>query len=114
MTTGRLAAAADDLLDPGPHVAELDPERGQGRRRDAVALVDQAEEEVLGPDVVVVEQARLFLRQHDDPPGPVGEAFEHDKNCPSLRQPPSTSSSSRVRNAGGRRTGSCVPGVTLT
>ena len=39
--------------------------------------MDQAEQDVLGADVVVVEQARFFLRQDHDPPGPVGEAFEH-------------------------------------
>ena len=32
---------------------------------------------MLGADVVVVEQARFFLRQHHHSAGPVGEAFEH-------------------------------------
>jgi hypothetical protein len=32
---------------------------------------------VLGADVVVVEQAGLFLGQDDHPAGPVGESFEH-------------------------------------
>ena len=67
--------------------SSVDPERGQGRRRDAVALVDQPEEEVLGADVVVVEQARLFLGQDDHPPGPVGEAFEHRQKLSRPRQP---------------------------
>ena len=39
--------------------------------------MDQTEEEVLGPDVVVVEQARLFLREDNDTTCPVREAFEH-------------------------------------
>ena len=46
--------------------------------RHPVALVDQAEQEMLGADVVVVEQARFLLRQHDHTAGPVGEPFEHD------------------------------------
>ena len=46
-------------------------------RRDALALVDQPEQEVLGPDVVVVEHARFLLRKHDHATGPVGEPFKH-------------------------------------
>ena len=54
------------------------PRRLERLGGDAFALVDQTEQDVLGADVVVVEQARFFLGQHHDPPGPVGEAFEHD------------------------------------
>jgi hypothetical protein len=43
----------------------------------ALTLVDEAEQDVLRADVVVVEHARLFLREHDHPAGPVGEPFEH-------------------------------------
>jgi hypothetical protein len=39
--------------------------------------VDQSEEDVLGPDVVVVEHPGLFLSQDDDPTGTVGEPLEH-------------------------------------
>src|SRR5699024_9225048 len=45
--------------------------------RHPFALVDEAEEDVLGPDVVVVEEACLLLGQDHDPAGPVGEPFEH-------------------------------------
>ena len=68
---------ADDLLDLGAHGLERDAERLERLGRDALALVDQAEQDVLGADVVVVEQARFFLRQDDHSAGPVGEAFEH-------------------------------------
>ena len=51
-------------------------ERFEGLGGDALALVDEAEEDVLGADVVVVQEACFLLRQHDDPAGPVGEAFE--------------------------------------
>ena len=44
---------------------------------DAFALVDEAEQDVLGADVAVVQQPRFFLGEHHDPPGPVSEAFEH-------------------------------------
>ena len=40
-------------------------------------LLDEAEQDVLGADVIVVEHPGLFLGQHDDPAGAVGEAFEH-------------------------------------
>ena len=74
----RLAAVADDLLDLRAHGLERDAERLERLGRDALTLVDQAEQDVLGPDVVVVEEARLFLREDHDPSGPVGEALEHD------------------------------------
>ena len=72
----RRAALADDLLDLAAHGLERDAERLEGLGRDAFALVDQPEQDVLGADVVVVEEARFFLRQDDDPAGPVGEPFE--------------------------------------
>src|SRR4030095_4562688 len=40
-------------------------------------LVDQAEQDVLGPDVIVIEHPRLFLREDHHASGPVGEPFEH-------------------------------------
>ncbi len=72
-----LAAVADDLLDLRAHGLEGDAERLERLRGDALALVDQTEQDVLGTDVVVVEQARFFLRQDDHSAGSVGEAFEH-------------------------------------
>ena len=72
-----LTTVTDDLLDLRAHGLERDAERLERLRGDALALVDQAEQDVLGPDVVVVEQARFFLRQHHHSPSPVGEAFEH-------------------------------------
>jgi hypothetical protein len=39
--------------------------------------VDEAEQDVLGPDVVVVEEPSFFLGQDDDPACSVGKAFEH-------------------------------------
>jgi len=70
-------ALADDLHDLLPHRFQADPQRLQGLGRDAFALVDQAEQDVLGPDVVVAEHPGLFLRQDHNPPRPVGKPLEH-------------------------------------
>ena len=74
----RRAALADDLLDLVAHGLERDAERLERLGGDAFALVDEPEQDVLGADVVVVEEPRLFLGQDDDPASPVGEAFEQD------------------------------------
>src|SRR5437868_5085250 len=72
----RLLPAADDLLHPLPRRVEADAERLQDPRRDPVAFADEAQHDVLGADVVVIEQPGFFLRQDDDPPRPVGEPLE--------------------------------------
>ena len=72
---------ADELLHLAANGLERDPERLEGLGGHALALVDEAEEDVLGADVVVVEQARLFLGEYHDPPGPVGEPLEQAAVC---------------------------------
>ena len=47
-----------------------------------LSFADQAEQQVFGADVVVLESTRLFLRQHDHAPCTVGKPFEHA--CPSI------------------------------
>ena len=74
---GGLLALADDLLDLRAHGLQGDVEALQSLGRDALALVDQAEQDVLGSDVVVGEHAGLFLGQHDHPTGSVSEPLEH-------------------------------------
>ena len=73
---GRRAGRADRLLHLLADGLEGDPERLERLGGDALALVDQAEQDVLGADEVVVEQARFLLGQHQDSSGSVGEAFE--------------------------------------
>ena len=73
----RLPAVTDDLLDLGAHGLERDAERLECLGGDAFTLVDQAEQDVLGPDVVVVEEPRFLLREDHDPTGSVREALEH-------------------------------------
>ena len=73
----RLLALADDLDDGGADCLALDLHRLQGLGGDALTLGDQAEQQVLRADVVVLETASLVLREHDDPASAVGKAFEH-------------------------------------
>src|SRR3954465_4383711 len=52
----------------------------QGLGRDALTLMDQPEQDVLGADVVVVEHPGLLLGQDDDAAGAVGESLEHERS----------------------------------
>ena len=62
----RPVAATDDELDRGPDLGQLDVHVLEDPRGDALALADQAEEQVLRADVVVVEPLRLVLSQRQD------------------------------------------------
>ena len=73
----RRPALSDDLFDLVADGLERDAEALEGLGGDAFTFVDETQEDVLGADVAVVQQPRFLLRQHDDSPGPVGEAFEH-------------------------------------
>src|SRR5690606_13151443 len=54
----------------------------QRLRGDALTLVDETEQDVLGADVVVVEHLGLFLGQDDNAASSVGETLEHDLLLP--------------------------------
>jgi len=73
---GRRVAAADDELDRGPDLGELYPERVEDASRDAFALTHQTEQQVLGPDVVVVEADGLVLGERKDPLRAVVESIK--------------------------------------
>jgi hypothetical protein len=73
----RRGAGRDLLAD----AFELQTERLQ-RAGDRAALREHREQHVLGPDLVVSEEARLLLREHHHPPGLVGEPFEHAASAP--------------------------------
>ena len=77
VTGGGLLALADDLLHLLADGLQRDAEALERLARHSLALVDEAEEDVLGPDVVVVEAPCLLLGEHDDAPCAVGEPFEH-------------------------------------
>src|SRR5512132_2445274 len=72
----RGVAPADDLLDARAQVGQGDAERVQGLRGYAFALTRQAQQEMLGADVVVVEADRLVLREGEHALGAVVEAIE--------------------------------------
>ena len=50
----------------------------------AFALMDKAEQDVLGADVIVVKHACFFLRQNDDAASTIGKPLEHDSPILSL------------------------------
>src|ERR1051326_5885663 len=79
----RLLALADDLLDLLPDRVQADPQRLQRLGRYTFTLMDEAEQDVLGADVVVIEHPGFFLRQDNHPPRPVGKPLKH-------RPPPRT------------------------
>ena len=62
----RAIAAADDELDGGPDLGQLDVHVLEDARGHTLALADEAEEQVLRADVVVVEPLRLVLSQGQD------------------------------------------------
>ncbi len=76
MPGGRLLPLADDLFDLVADSLQRDAERLQRLGRDALALVDQPEEDMFRPDVVVVQHAGLVLSQHDDPTSSVSKPVE--------------------------------------
>ncbi len=68
--------AADDELDGSADLGQLDVHVLEDARGDTLALADEAEQQMLGPDVVVVEALRLVLRESEDLSRPVCELVE--------------------------------------
>ncbi len=62
----RPVATPDDEFDGRPDLGEFDVHVLEDARRDTLSLTDQAEEEMLRADVVVVETLRLVLGQCQD------------------------------------------------
>src|SRR5258706_426401 len=67
-------------LAPAEELGDLlaDPVQGEAQRRQrlgghALALAEQAEQDVLGADVVVAQDPGLFLSQDNNAPRPVGK-----------------------------------------
>jgi len=63
------------------HLLERHVELVERARRQPLLLAQQAEQHVLGADVVVAQGARFLLGEDHGLPSPFGEALEH------LRQP---------------------------
>ncbi len=72
-----LLALADDLLDLLADRLQADAQRLKRLGRHALALVDEAQENVLGANVVVIEHPGFFLRQDNNPPRSVSEPLKH-------------------------------------
>jgi hypothetical protein len=72
-----LAAASDDRFDFLTHLRQIDAERFEHFRREALALGNNSEQNVLRTDVVVSKPLRLFLRQHDAAARALGKRFPH-------------------------------------
>lgn len=75
--TWRLRTLADYLNYLGTNRLEADAEAFQAAGSNAFALMNEAEEDVLGAYVVVVKQPCFFLSEYYDSPGSVGESFKH-------------------------------------
>ena len=77
-------APPDDRLDVAADTAQPDAEEAQRPPGRAVRLAQEAEEDVLGADVRVVQPAGLLLREDDGGAGRRGEPFEHDASVAPL------------------------------
>ena len=73
---GDLVALADDACDLGANLLHRDVERLEDAGGKALLLAQQAQQDVLGADVVVLEGPCFVLRENDDLPRPFGESLE--------------------------------------
>ncbi len=72
-----LAPAPDDRFDLLAHLREVDAERFEHFGGQALALGNNAEQNVLRSDIIVSETLRLFLSEHDAAPRSLGEWLPH-------------------------------------
>ncbi len=77
MTGGLLLALTDDVLHLLTHGVERDVERLECLGGNTLTLVDEAQQDVLGTDVVVIEHLGFFLRQDNDAASAVGKSLKH-------------------------------------
>src|SRR5690242_3959707 len=78
MPARSLRALTDHLPDLPTEVRQRHVQRREDHAGNPCSLVNQAEDEVLRADVVVIEQPCLFLRQNDRAACAVGESVETD------------------------------------
>src|SRR5690625_7251786 len=72
-----LLPTTNDLLDLLTYRVERDAKGFQRLGSYPIALVNEAQQNVLGANVVVIEQPGFFLGEDNHPAGPVGEPLEH-------------------------------------
>src|SRR4030095_5548539 len=70
-------AGADDAHDLSTDAFDGDVQRLEDAGGEALFLTQQTQPDVLAADVVVLERARLFLRENDHLPGALCESLEH-------------------------------------
>ena len=83
-----LVALADDAGDLRAHLFHGDVELLEDAGSKALLLAEQAEQDVLGADVVVLQRTCFVLGEDDDLPGPLCKALEHgclDPSFPVIR-----------------------------
>jgi hypothetical protein len=71
-----LVTRADDASNLDADFLDGNVERLEHTRGDPLLLAQQTQQDVLRPDVVVLEQARFVLREDDDLTRGLGKAFE--------------------------------------
>ena len=76
LARGHLFAGPDDPDDLRPDLLHRDLKPLEDPCRETFFFAQQAEEDVLGPDVIVLEGTRLFLGQDDDLARPLGEPLK--------------------------------------
>ena len=77
-----LVALADDPRDLRAHFFDGDVKGLEHPRREALFLAKQAEQDVLGADVVVLQRPRLVLRENHDLPCSFSKALEQSPSTP--------------------------------
>ena len=80
---GDLLAGADDADNLGAHTLDGDVQGLEDARGKTLLLAEEAEEDVLGPDVVVLERPRLLLGEDDHLTCSLCESLEHGVELPS-------------------------------
>ena len=73
-------AGADDADDLGADALHGDVERLENARGKALLLAEETEQDVLGPDVVVLEDSGLLLGEDDHLAGAFCKALKHDQD----------------------------------
>src|SRR5262249_756153 len=77
LSRGHLLAGTNDADDLGADALDGDVERLEDSGCEALFLTQQAEQDVLGADVVVLESAGLLLSEDDHLPGSLCESLAH-------------------------------------
>src|ERR671922_198128 len=80
---GDLVALTDDAGDLGADLFDRDVERLEDAGGETLLLPEQAEEDVLGADVVVLQRTRFVLRENDYLASPFGEPLKQPSIPPS-------------------------------